>query len=178
MKNCQYCAKSFQGRKEGRFCSLLCARHARIVEPSVRFFGYIEDQASDCWNWTGHIHHSGYGMYRSGFAHRFSYAVANGPIPDGLWVLHKCDNRKCVNPSHLFLGTRQDNVDDMMAKGRGNKARGEAASNARLSAFDVIAIRNDMRTQKQIAGDYGIARSTVQAIKAKRNWAHVHSFSR
>jgi len=173
MKKCQYCAKSFQGRKERRFCSLLCARHSRIVEPSVKFFDYVIKQDAGCWNWIGHVHHTGYGMYRSNLAHRFSYTMQNGSIPDGLWVLHKCDNRKCVNPSHLFLGTPQDNIDDMMAKGRGNKARGEAVGNSRLSAVDIVAIRNDVRTQKQIAGDYGISCSTVQAIKAKRIWAHV-----
>jgi hypothetical protein len=112
-------------------------------------------------------------MYRSGLAHRFSYAMANGPILNGLFVLHKCDNRKCVNPAHLFLGTCQDNTDDMIAKGRARRARGEDIGNARLTAAKVIAIRDDKRSHIQIAEEFGISRSAVSAIKTKRNWAHI-----
>src|SRR6185503_1885498 len=173
MKDCQHCGESFKSRKESRFCSRRCARHSRIIDPAQKFLSYIESQKTECWNWTGHIHHTGYGMYRSGGAHRFSYEMANGPIPDGLWVLHKCDNRKCVNPDHLFLGTVQDNVDDMHAKGRAHKATGEASSNARLTTAQVIAIRGDNRIHAEIAKDYDISLSTVSAIKTKRNWVHV-----
>jgi len=173
MKDCQHCGKSFKGRRERRFCSLWCARHSRIIEPAQKFLSYIESQGDGCWNWTGHIHHSGYGMYRSDGAHRFSYEKDKGQIPDGLWVLHTCDNRKCVNPAHLFLGTVQDNVDDMHAKGRARKATGEACGNVRLTAAQVIAIREDNRIHAEIAKDYAVALSTVSAIKTKRNWAHV-----
>jgi hypothetical protein len=147
----------------------------RATDPFKQFFAYIEfDAASGCWNWTGGIDKGGYGVYRSRNAHRFIFAHSNGwGIPTGKWVLHRCDNRKCVNPRHLFLGTRQDNVDDMHAKGRARKAKGEEVGNARLTAMDVVAIRQDLRTQSEIAKDYGIARSTVSAIKTKQNWAHV-----
>ena len=79
-----------------------------------------------CWEWIGAKQKvNGYGVIRinkkNELAHRLSYTMNLGPIPEGLWVLHKCDNRGCVNPNHLFLGTRSDNVNDMYKKGRGAK---------------------------------------------------------
>ena len=79
-----------------------------------------------CWNWVGSTQGFGYGYLHTGdktnrkpvSAHRYSWALHNGPIPDGLWVLHKCDNPSCVNPDHLFLGDRTDNMRDCAAKGR------------------------------------------------------------
>jgi hypothetical protein len=103
---------------------------ARML-PAERFWGKIDKngpvpehrpELGPCWAWTGHKDDNGYGQFYlcGGFAkaYRFSWELHNGPIPDGLWVLHKCDRPCCCNPAHLFLGTRQDNVDDMVAKGR------------------------------------------------------------
>jgi|EndMetStandDraft_8_1072994.scaffolds.fasta_scaffold717341_2 HNH endonuclease len=77
---------------------------------------------TECWVWVGGRNNSGYGtIHRNGWpegTHRTSWQVHRGPIPDGLWVLHKCDVPSCCRPDHLFLGTAQDNIDDMMAKGR------------------------------------------------------------
>lgn len=83
---------------------------------------------SDCWEWCGTIGSHGYGVIGKGgkdskilTTHRLAFEICNGGIPLGLYVLHRCDNRRCVNPHHLFLGTHLDNVRDMLAKGRGAK---------------------------------------------------------
>lgn len=82
----------------------------------------IPEPNTGCWLWMGSTWGGGYGQVRinrrTRFAHRVAWEVSNGPIPNGLFVLHRCDNPPCVNPAHLFLGTHQDNMDDMMRKGR------------------------------------------------------------
>jgi len=122
-------------------------------------------------------------------AHRWAWMQANGPIPDGLWVLHHCDNPPCVNVEHLFLGTVQDNSDDMVAKGRGplgprNGAathpeqlpRGSAHGLAKLTEADVVVIRarassGEMHTT--LARAYGVTPAAVGYIVRRITWRHV-----
>ena len=95
----------------------------------------------------------------------------NGPIPEGLLVRHKCDNRLCTNLDHLELGTIQDNVQDREDRGRGSK--GEHRPNAKLTVSNVLAIREDPRKYKDIAPDYGVSAKTISAIKRGRKWKSV-----
>lgn len=95
------------------------------------------DFTNHCWLWNGRKNASGYGVFVSEgkmiSTHRLSWECFNGDIPDGLFVLHTCDVRNCVNPAHLFLGTHQDNMADMVAKGRGNKPSGDPRVGTKLT---------------------------------------------
>lgn len=135
-RHCRRCQRPFRTKPaevangNGLYCSHACSNAARARSESDRFWNYV-DKTDTCWLWTGAKDRRGYGRFRCGFkingtrrsetASRFSWALLNGPIPDGLDVCHHCDTPPCVNPAHLFIGTRQDNVDDMIAKGRYRK---------------------------------------------------------
>lgn len=106
------------------FCTRKCFATFRHSNWSTRFWSKV-DKTSDCWVWIGAKHPTGYGAFGIGqvvhYAHRLSWELVNGPIPDGLFVCHNCpngDNPSCVNPAHLFLGTQVDNMQDMLGKGR------------------------------------------------------------
>jgi hypothetical protein len=140
------------------------ARDAKFV---ARFWSKVL-QADGCWVWQGARHADGYGQLGRGnkniLAHRISWQLHNGPIPAGLNALHKCDNRICVRPDHLFLGTRAD------TKGRRASCCGDANPNAKLTRAQVAAIRADLRGPNAIAADYSIHRRTVWAIRKGRLW--------
>lgn len=133
---CEYCSSSFMAndyevsKGNARFCNRTCFQKNRKLLPDKKgslaeaLWANVDKSNIDgCWVWTGaitsggygHFHHRSTGLIRS---HRASWIVANGEIPLGLFVLHRCDNRPCVRPDHLFLGTKKDNTQDMMAKGR------------------------------------------------------------
>lgn len=135
------------------------------------------DHATGCWNWSGACSDNGYGSMRSlgrtMAAHRAVYQVANNVSLDGeTHVCHRCDNRRCVNPEHLFAGTRSDNMQDCLGKGRfktpcipGSKL------NAHVTAEQVLQIREDCRSNKMLAGIYGVDRSSIANIKSRRTWS-------
>lgn len=142
-----------------------------------------------CWWWTAAISDNGYGKFcvkkpRLIDAHRLSYLISVGELLDGQVVCHRCDNRNCVRPDHLFAGTQLDNMRDMIAKGRAavgaalhhpNQA-GEANHAAKLSEADVrniLARRAAGEKPTIIAKDYGIAYRTLWAIVTGRRWAHL-----
>lgn len=103
-------------------------------------------------------------------AHRAFYELFNSPIPGGLHVCHRCDTPLCVNPAHLFLGTRSDNTQDAIKKGRWVASPGERNGTAILKEAEVLAIYTDIRTQGCIAAEYGVHRTTINLIKTGKKW--------
>ena len=110
-------------------------------------------------------------------AHRLAYILAYGSIPDGLWVLHTCDNPRCCRPDHLFLGTQLDNMRDMQVKGRGRYARGEKQGHSKLTTVQVVEIRRRYSlggtSQQQLATEYGVSRAAVWEVIHGTTWAHI-----
>lgn len=140
-----------------------------------------ERHAGDgCWPWLGRLDKTGYGILwikrRSLRAHRVSYEIHVGPIPDGLCVCHRCDNPSCVKPEHLFLGTHAENMADMVAKGRSPNTRmfGTDNGRAKLAASDVLEIRlraSDGETKASIARDYPVGATTIHKILNGERWS-------
>lgn len=138
---------------------------------------FTEGNKNECWNWTGTCNKVwGYGYLRvqnKGFrAHRISYEYYKGKIPEGLMVCHSCDNRLCVNPNHLFLGTHQDNMTDKVAKDRQTKGSNNAL--AKLSEQQVIDIFNSPLKLEELGEIYGVAFGTISKIKLGKRWKHLN----
>jgi hypothetical protein len=152
-------------------------REKAVYEPSVELLYKLVsiDDVTGCHVWTGTPNHNGYGRiginYKDYLAHRLSYEVQVGPIPENMFVCHKCDNRLCINPEHLFIGTLQDNHADMVAKKR--HQIGERQWRSRLTEEDVRQIRAAEGTHGEIASRYGVSRETISVIKRRVNWKHV-----
>jgi hypothetical protein len=160
--------------------------HNRVDENqrSEHFWSKVDRSASTaCWLWGDSVDRHGYGQYhvygRRWAAHRFSWTISVGKIPDGIRVLHRCDNPPCVRPDHLFLGTPADNSADMVQKQRarqGVPTPGEQHPNAKLTTAQVKAIRARRAAgegPKSIAKDFGIRPASVGNIAARRAWRHV-----
>lgn len=167
---------SSKRRYHNRACMLA---HRKACEPTIqeKFWANVDRKGADeCWEWTGHRYMNGYGCVAQRSAHRVSFEINKGPIPDGLIVMHSCDNRPCVNPAHLSLGTMSDNTRDMDRKGRRNAeatTRGERNPKCRLTEEMVREIRARIEAgEKQglIAVDLGVSRSTVNAVWTGQTW--------
>lgn len=136
-----------------------------------------------CWVWTASCSHGygqlctklGGGKQERLLAHRLSWELHRGAVPDGMFVCHHCDNPPCVNPAHLFLGTNTDNMRDASAKGRlhGSGLTGERHPSSKLTVSQVKAIRNDPRPRSEIALAYRVHYNTVALIKRGHTWASV-----
>ena len=136
-------------------------------------------KTDSCWTWNGSKTSGGYGSvtYEGKFTvcHRVSWELTNGPIPNGLRVLHKCDNPPCVNPDHLFLGTQADNMRDAYRKGRVMIRRGSDTIWSKLTEEDIPAIRcmyGEGFTQAAIARQFGVATDTIWDVTHGRTWRH------
>jgi len=129
-----------------------------------------------CWPWTGCTDRHGYGLIKwqrkARLVTRLTWELANGPIPDGQHICHRCDNPLCRNVKHLWLGTNSENMADREAKGR--TLRGEKNSSAKLTEADVRSIRTKAAgTKVSIAKRYGISPQSVYDIVARRTWKHL-----
>lgn len=169
-KICPNCRRKFLSSQSAkRYCSAEC------------HFWYYVEKSPACWIWTGsRFPSSGYGRFstRRGqviLAHRFSYELHNGSIPEGLWILHKCDNPPCVRPSHLFPGTPKVNSLDMSEKGR--SARGEKGGLSKLTDQDVLQIRSllvrGQVTQRKLAKRFAVSNQLISQIHLRRIWTHL-----
>lgn len=138
-----------------------------------------------CWVWTASRNSNGYGQIGRGpagagnwQAHRAAWVLEYGPIPDGVCVLHRCDNPLCVRPDHLFLGTHKDNSQDMVRKGRhalhGKGAHsGERHHLAKITDATAREIRSSPETGRAMASRLGLSEAQVSRIRTGRRWAHL-----
>ena len=172
------------------------------VSPATvyRFFAKIKGSDS-CWEWTASLDKWGYGAFASTLkgqkkkvykSHRFVWMLLFGEIPKGMCVCHRCDNPKCINPCHLFLGTQAENIADALKKGRFrlngtakldgspiNRARGERSGQSKLKDSDIIEIRKVYRPYSRkfgappLAKKFGVSEQMITNIAKRRNWTHI-----
>lgn len=139
------------------------------------------NQETGCLEWTRHVNQNGYGTVKHKRktypAHRFAWIQKYGPVPDGMVICHKCDNRKCINVDHLFIGTTLDNVRDKINKGRLRVAEGEQSGTSKLTAKQIEQIVLDSRPQTLIAKDHGVSQATISLVKQRKNWRSVSANS-
>lgn len=176
-----YCMKHNSRRKRGQD---LTAASVYDKSPEERFWAKVKKSEGDkCWEWQGFLSRggksSGYGVF--GFegkmhrAHRIAYRFAFGEFAEHLFVLHRCDNPRCVRPDHLFLGTHTDNMCDMVNKGRASSGPGTQNPSAKLNEQQVLEIRalKGKLPRQDIADKYGVSLSAIKRIFAGKAWTHV-----
>jgi hypothetical protein len=170
-------------------------KHLGGCKPKPAFYRFSLswelDPKTMCWNWMGFLNRGAKKQYgsikvdgKSIAAHRFSWEIYNGSkIPDGMIVMHKCDNPRCVNPTHLHVGNHQDNMKDMISKNRQAKgndfvnrkpANGSKNGLAKLTELQAMEIFKDNRKQREIADQYGVSQAVVHNIKSKKTWKVIH----
>jgi hypothetical protein len=170
-----YCKKHYYKlRRAG-----IVQAEAKAVPEHERFSKRYKVAENGCWLWSGTVGFDGYGVFvddraRNIRAHRYSYQLAKGPIPEDHVIRHECDMPTCVNPDHLHSGTHGDNVLDCVARQR--MALGERLPQAKLTGEQVDKLRamraSGLYTQRQLAKLFGISESGVSRIISKENWPH------
>lgn len=194
---CLRCNKEFNKRsnknRPNKYCSMHCYNKCK-TGPSKFYETATYDQILDrlkfyyekrvirkdgCWDFNGCRGRGGYALMsiagKSKSASRVSWMIHNGPIPESLFVLHKCDNPPCTNPEHLFLGTTKQNAQDRSIKGRNSNQNGENNHSAKLIASQVVEIRELCKIMpiQEIANKFNVAIGTINSIKYRQNWRHI-----
>lgn len=155
-----------------------------------RFWSKVDIQEpDDCWKWTGtKLLPNDCGQVYGSFcvtdvdrrvtyrAHRFSYVLAHGEIPEDHLIMHTCDTPLCVNPAHLMVGTHLTNAQDREAKGRGTP--GELNGRSKLSPEDVLAIRASDETNEVLGERYGVHPAHISSIQTGKAWSHISAHER
>lgn len=191
-KHCIVCSKIFRKKRldsmerwneKRKFCSKSCASQGRFKNPELRFKSYYDVSENGCWEWKKPSASHGYGCLnvkgKSILAHRYSYELHKGKIPDGLDICHSCDNRKCVNPDHLWTGTHRENMMDCLKKGLGNRANGEKAPKSKLTKEQVLEIRklyihySHNFGAPSLAKKYGVRIPSIYKIISRETWRHI-----
>jgi hypothetical protein len=189
---CDHCGKLIEHRVfqnqgyKNYFCSTSCHDEFRIANRSSlgdRYWKFAV-KTEGCWEWSGFTDENGYGRVSAytdddrwvpHLAHRISWELHFGAIPDGLFVLHRCDNPPCSRPDHLFLGNQLDNMQDCASKGR--RPRGEESHTAKVTEAQVIEMRLRFaageRNYSKLGREYGISGGQARAIILKERWRHV-----
>lgn len=190
---CLFCKKSFLARLmssyKGRqkYCSSICFHnHRKSSHEEVFHSKILKDKSKNgCWLYKTicNVKTHGYGVIRAKgrilLAHRYSWELHYGAIPEGMQILHKCDIRNCVNPKHLFLGTNADNVADKIKKGRSNNAKGSATGMSKLNEDKVLKIKqtllnmSTLNEYRKLAKKYKVSMVTITKIKYGESWKHV-----
>ncbi len=200
--NCRWANKFTQAqnkvRKKKKKIKTPCTwREIPPISPKyvIRFWSKVDktNGPDSCWFWTDTLNKDGYGKFHlptgihwsQGRAHMFSvprvaYKIAHGSIPNNRLICHTCDNPRCVNPKHLKLGTQFDNMQQMISRGRGNKAHGEKHSKSKLTEKDVLEIRKTHGLKgiggisaAKLAKKFGVSYVLIRAIATKKIWKHV-----
>lgn len=159
----------------------ITTRAPRTKTPvAERFWKFVDQRGPDeCWEWQGALR-NGYGVLNIDkkvvYAHRFTYELHHGPLAERMHALHKCDNRKCVNPAHIFAGTKGDNARDMYAKGRGKGGGKKGKRIVWLTAENVVEIRK-LAAQgiryPALSQQFGVSISQISMIITRKRWGHV-----
>lgn len=149
-------------------------KNYRTVEGKLSNF---EISPCGCWVWKGNKSSDGYGRVRLNGkkrrAHIISYEHIYGTVPEGKMVCHRCGNRLCINPEHLYAGTSVDNYADMVRHGTSNRPFGERTTKAKLTESQVLEIRRSHKTTRELAKVYGVGKSTVQQARSGETWKHL-----
>lgn len=215
---CAHCGQAFSvspskiGHRACKYCSAECAKVARRAAIAAsfaqRFWSKVNKngpvvcpELGPCWVWTRSRSANGYAVFSVNHvnvhASRVAYELTCGPIPEGLWVLHKCDNPVCVRGDHLFLGSAKDNTQDMLSKGRAacgerngyytqperrSQLPGEGSSSAKLTDDAVVDIRKRFAggtaTNAELAAEYKVTGAAISAIVYGKNWTHLPVYER